>query len=469
MKKFNKSVLLAILPRMATYIPPLSITLLKGCIEKKGYTTQCRDLNIELFSKKTNTTATLYNDQFTKYLSSENAFCKKVWPLVSSSINKWAKEFAESNADVIGLSVMRDNRMITYSFIKRLKELAPEKIVIVGGPTYMSVDICYKAAKNDFIDYVVYGEGEVTFPELLDWLGGDQDMKSLSEIKGILYKHQGKIVQTEERPKLKDLNSIPYPMFNDLYLEMYDQSILPLWGSRGCINKCSFCSEKNFYKHYKFRSGENIYEEIKHHFETTGCNTFSFVDSLINGNMKELNILCDHLIKNFYNTLWWGGNIVIREEMTEQILKKLYKAGCRWLFTGVESGSQNVLKMMNKRFSVETAENVIRNAHEAGIKTGVYWMVGFPTETDEDFKKSIQFIKRNKIILCEVIAGWGCVIDPDTNLSKNPQSYGISWENNDWYSPHLTPEIRTERVKIFRDICHRYNLLGGAPTNIKST
>ena len=463
----NIKVIVAILPRIETYKPPLNLAIIKACVESRNYTCECKDYNIEWYLTNNEHVKMFYSDEATRYFTSEEEFSRIIWPMIEGFITKKASELANSDAEVIGFSVIRDNRMLTYEICRRIKSLAPEKTIVVGGASYLETEQCIRALHSGAVDFVVSGEGEVTFLELLDWINNGGTASALREIKGIYHQLNGEVVTNAKRPNIAELDKIPFPSFSAFNRTQYDYDIIPICGSRGCINRCAFCSERNQYDRYRARSGLSIYEEIKRHYKETGCTQYQFVDSLMNGNLKELNALCYYLMRDLCGMISWGGNVIIRKQMTENVFKKMYRAGCRWVYLGVESGSQNVLRTMNKRFTVELAKETIRNAKESGIRTSVFFLVGFPTETEDDFRMSLEFISQNREMLDGVFAGWGCSIGSGTALHENPENFGITWQNGDWYTAYSTPRIREDRVMRIRRLCSEYGLLVGAPTFVK--
>lgn len=234
--------------------------------------------------------------------------------------------------------------------------------------------------------------------------------------------------------------------------------MIPIVTSRGCVNRCTYCAERVFWKNYRFRSAENVYTEIKHQHDTLGKNSFYIVDSLINGNMKELERLCDLIIKDNTLRIYWGGKAAIRPEMTRGILQKLYKAGNRSIVYGIESGSDKVLQDMGKRFDIELTTKVIKETHESGIAVGTFWIIGFPTEKEEDFEETIRFIRTNKAYIDIVTPGYGCGILKGSELFINYRKYGIEFKENGWYSSYTTPEIRDTRLKRFKEECSHMNI-----------
>src|SRR5262249_28003891 len=120
---------------------------------------------------------------------------------------------------------------------------------------------------------------------------------------------------------------------------------------------------------------------------------------------------------------------------------------------GLESGSPKVVKDMRKGFDLPLASRVLRDSTEAGIDVGVFMLVGFPTESEEDYELSKKYLKEMETWLHHVTPGYGCGIQPGSELFYHQDKYGVYWKDGDWYSEHTTPEIRRRRVEEFRQYC----------------
>jgi len=151
--------------------------------------------------------------------------------------------------------------------------------------------------------------------------------------------------------------------------------------------------------------------------------------------------------------------------MYESLFVNLYKSGCRLLMFGLESGSPSVIQNMKKKFTIPVAEKVLKWAHDAGIKNQIYFLIGFPTETNENFQESLDFIHRNHQYINEVSSGIGCQVEEGSDLFNNPEDYNVYWPENEnrnawnWYSDATTPEVRIERVLKLNQICESYGII----------
>ncbi len=457
----NNKILLALLPPWGDNgFPPLGIPCISSYMIKNGYNVIKKDYVADIYSKIIQNFIKIFSNP-SNYLY-ENNYNKMIYPLLIHFLKKWVDEIIESDASIIGFTAYSTNMYTIKNISKMIKAKDPDKIIVIGGPETNRV---HEYITWECIDYSVIGDGEDTFLQLVEALRNSKtDVRS---IKGLFYKNKrnNEIVNTGDNTIVR-LDDLPFPDFNNIDFQKYKWSAIPIEFSRGCINKCSFCVDILLKNKYRFKSGKRVFEEIMH-FVNLGHTYFAFMDSLLNGNMKELENFCDLIIENGINNgenkITWEANVCIRKEMTFELLDKMKKAGCNCLHYGVESGSDDVLKIMNKKTTVSLINEVLKNTYLAGIKVNIYMLLGFPTETEDNFKETLNFIETNKKYINYIYAGEGCVIFLNSDLYKNPEKYGIYWkteehknnkDGHNWYSKETSLEIRRERVKIFVEHCN---------------
>ena len=258
---------------------------------------------------------------------------------------------------------------------------------------------------------------------------------------------------------------LPFPVFQDFSENNYNYECIPIAASRGCINRCSFCTESRYWKCFRSRSGESVFNEFVEQRKRYGIyqsngelREFAFMDSLINANIKELTKFCNLMIENQINSPWVG-KVAVSKNLTKEVFQLMKKAGCKKLMFGIESGSPPVLEKMQKRYKIPTAERVLKDAHDCGIQVMIYILIGFPNETYENFVETKNFILRNKNGIDEVVPGVGCQVEKESELFKNRGEYGISWDETEeksaenWFSEFSSYDIRVERVNDLVDFC----------------
>lgn len=441
---------LAHMPQWCVEQPPLGIAYLTGYLKSRGYKVKQVDYSVRLFAELPEEKKYLLESAFHERWIHEREFYSLVMPHIESWIDAWADELARTPGRVIGFTMLTTSRLCTLEVIRRVKKIDPAKFIVVGGPHVTRYEGGPKIIAENDVDIVVPGEGEEVFYEIVKAL---EEGTPLDEIKGLLIKKDGVVFDSGERPLIQGISDLPFPEFAGFDLKHYRSLTLPILGSRGCIYKCAFCSETVLWRRYRFRSGENMFLEFKRHSEELGINSFYIVDSLINGNLKELEHMCDLIIEAGLK-VYWSGKASIRRQMTPELLNKMARAGCTGMDYGLESGSAQIVKDMKKGFDLPTARRVIRETHEAGISVGLFLLAGFPTETEEHFLESLEFLKEHVPFVHHVTPGYGMGIQAGSDVQLHPEKYGIYFKNGNWYSEHTTPEIRLRRVERLREFCN---------------
>jgi radical SAM superfamily enzyme YgiQ (UPF0313 family) len=150
--------------------------------------------------------------------------------------------------------------------------------------------------------------------------------------------------------------------------------------------------------------------------------------------------------------LIWSAKAACDKKMTYDLLVKLKQSGCAALSYGVESGSPAILKDMRKNTNIDEIERIIRDTHRVGIEANCFFLIGYPTETEDDFQMTLDFIKRNAAAIYRFDQVTGCHIEEDSHLGLNWKEYGIIFKEDGWYSRESNPVIRRERLARFKDL-----------------
>ena len=307
-----------------------------------------------------------------------------------------AKRIADCAPDVVGISAMTLCLFDVMKTIETVKEAAPNAKVVLGGPhvhLYPDETIELKG-----VDYLILGEGEVSFVKLLAAIT-DADKVPFSEVKGLVYKDGGHVVKTGMSELVADLDIFPHPARHLVPYELYTSilselnPITTMFTSRGCPYKCTFCDRPHLGKRFRARSAESVVDEfIK--CKEMGIKFVLVYDDTFTVNKKRVMEVCDLLkSKNV------GLNFDIRarvDTMNTEMLKKLKAAGCTGIHYGVESGTDRILDILDKRISLELVRSVFKETMDLGMKTLGYFMIGCPTETREEMDETIDFACRLK-------------------------------------------------------------------------
>lgn len=291
--------------------------------------------------------------------------------------------------NVVGISAMSTQ----YNYCRWLASQIKAKKIIIGGalPTFSHQTVL----ENTDVDICVIGEGERTVVELLE------NLENPKEVKGICFKENGKIIKTLSREYIEDLNNIPFPAYDLFPMEIYLKNSFVVGYNRalkiktahvicgrGCPFNCNFCSKA--FGGVRLRTVDNIISEIKYLKEKFQVEGIFFNDELVIVNKKRMHELCDAILP--LNLKW---NCQGRVDTVDLgLLRHMGDAGCMAVGYGVESGSQKILDMMNKRATVKQAEQAIKNTVRAGLYPIVQLMFGYPGETKETIQETIDFFKR---------------------------------------------------------------------------
>jgi len=452
-------------PVWGTYDPPLALAQLSGCLKQAGHEVSCFDLNIRFYLNRDSR----YRDswaweQSLSWYSEESV--DKFFKDNKSLIEKCADELIATGPKIVGFSVNAASRLSSLKIAKMIRDIDKDIVIVFGGPLFFEKRFVGEILSNNCVDVVVPGEGESAFVELADLIYKKKDISCCS---GLSYKKDKEIVNTKPRGLIEDLDTLPFMDFTDLPLSRYDDSRhIVFMASRGCVQRCAFCSSRAFWPKYRAMSGKRIFEEIKYHkMREISLNPhlghIGFIDLMFNGNIKYLVEFCDLMIKERMD-IKWSANMIIRPEMDRDVIRKMRDSGCEHIIFGIESGSQRVLNLMKKHYRIEDADRIIRDMHNAGICVTGNFMFGFPGETENDFKETLAFITRNSGSLDRAYPSRTyCAIEEFSYLSGHLEEFGIKpnppnhlfWESVDGTNTY--PE-RLRRCREFSRLASSLNI-----------
>jgi len=244
--------------------------------------------------------------------------------------------------------------------------------------------------KNKEVDFVVYGEGEETFLEMLE-------QRDLSKIKGIYYKNKGKITRNPPRELIKNLDSLPWPAYDMLPIKIYGNPFLGesmiFATGRGCPFRCIFCSSGVMYKHtYRVRSVKDVVDELAYLHRKHKIKNFIFVDDTFTAIPKRTEEMCKEIIRRKLKISWMCDTRV--NTVSEKLFRIMKKAGCRIVKFGIESGDQKILDSINKNIRLEEVHNAVKMAKKVGLQTHAFFILGLPYDTEETMNKTIELSKK---------------------------------------------------------------------------
>ncbi len=367
---------------------------------------------------------------------------------------------ARFKPDLVGVTSVTATYSSALKIAHTAKTAAPAALVILGGQHVTIVDD-QTVMQNSDVDVVVKGEGEQAIVELARCVGGGM---SIGSVLGITYRKNGQITRTADRPCLANLDELPPPAWHYFPLNKYRifrKLGLPMVTSRGCPSDCSFCLVPKLEGNCcRTRSAKSVVDEMEYLRDRYHPDYVSFTDEVFTYDKRRVMDLCGEIRRRNLKLPW---DCQTRVDMiSPQLLSHMKAANCQLVNFGVESGSQKILNAMHKGTTVEQNAAAIRWTKQAGMSVTVSLIIGYPGETQDTLKQTIDFMKKTEpddlylflatpypsTELRDVVAGLGWKMSADWNdyEGQNPtfENQELPFENitnvreifyNQLYSP----------------------------------
>ena len=318
--------------------------------------------------------------------------------LLRISLDELLDRVLATRPDVVGVTTMTISYASAKAFVRKLKAAEPTIPVILGGVHITALPEETMADLPE-VDFGVIREGEATIVELLEAIKDGGDM---SKVNGILYRSDSRVVRTDERVFIKDMDAWPFPAWDILegFPDEYKLSIVgttegrstSLITSRGCPGKCAFCDVGGVGGKIRFFSADYVIRMLDYLISEYNIRDFLFYDdNFVTLKARTLQI-CEEIIRRGWKIRW---SCCARVDMVkEDTLRMMKKAGCWQIEYGIESGSQKILDLMNKRIRLEQIESTLTMTKRVGIETRGNFIFGYLGETKETIEESIRFALR---------------------------------------------------------------------------
>ena len=292
--------------------------------------------------------------------------------------------------DIVGFSIISENGLkLSLCLARFLKKRG--KTVIFGGAITQTAQDYSSIIEYPQVDYLIKGDGEIPMLALLDHLIKDKAIAA-ADVPGLI-----SAGNTYKEAAVFPLDDKSVPAFSDEILFYYKKLgggklVLPYMISRGCPNRCTFCSF-NSGKGFYHRKAETTAAELRYLKDKYNTPYFHFCDSNMCIEADYFSELLDEMIEKKLD-IYWGG-LAVPKIKSEEFFRKMYSAGFRHIYFGMESGSPAVVRRMNKGFVFEDVTEIIRMCHKSGINMIFSFIIGYIYETDEEFDQTIGFIREN--------------------------------------------------------------------------
>ena len=314
----------------------------------------------------------------------------------------------KSVPDVVGITVLMDQMATTGHKVAEItKEINPIIITIMGG-VYATMNPM-TAVKDANLDYICVGEGEYVLKDLMKFF---KNRTKPFPTKGVVYKENGEIINSGRSDFIDDLDALPMPAYHLIEFTKYSNQVsrrnsvdsprtLPyarLYTSRGCPFDCTFCQVGSISgKKFRYQSVENVIREIKLLKETYGIKSFIVSDdNFFLNRTRVVNILKAMIEQNL--VMPWLSEDTGIMHMDKELLELMYKSGCEYIGCAIETGNDRVMNdiIKGKRFTKEHALEMVSIAKDLGLYVAANFIIGFPTETWDEIRETIQFAESLK-------------------------------------------------------------------------
>lgn len=305
---------------------------------------------------------------------------------------KQVKEILAFKPQIVGFSATTSSFLDAACLAQTIKEQSPDTKTVCGGVHASALDGILLRNYTAF-DFLAAGEGEEMMAEIADGI-------EPAAITGLIWRRGEDVVVNEPRPKISDLDFLPFPAYEklrgfprDYHLPLFSYIDTPgatMITSRGCLYQCSYCDRSVFKKGFRYNSADYIYEHMKHLSKKFGVRHINIYDDLFTANRQRIIDLCGKLIRS---PLGLNFNCAVRVGFTDDdLLRMLKEAGCLMVSLGIESADPELLKRHKSGVSLDEMRDTVQRIQKAGLRAKGLFMMGLPGETEESIKRTSDFI-----------------------------------------------------------------------------
>jgi anaerobic magnesium-protoporphyrin IX monomethyl ester cyclase len=350
-----KSVLIQPAGNSLFHVPPLGLGYVAAVLKQRGFDIEVFDLNVE-----------------------------------SSALDDF---LSVERPSVLGVSCGIGNARQAFEVIWKVKTCFPGCFVVLGGP-YPSLMGEALLVRHSDVDTAVMGEGELTVVEFFERF---QNGQGLSDVDGLVFRDGKTVKRNPLRLPVEPLDCLPFPARENLPMQLYGENAGVIFTSRGCPYQCVFCSRPVFGRKWRGHSPEYVLAEIEHLIRRYGVSCVSFLDDNFAFELERAEKILDEIIARKWKLSLYFWNGIRVDSITEELLRKMRKAGCTAINFGVESVDPDVLAKLKKGISLDQVEKAVKLTRDVGIKTNVFLMVGNPCDTVKIVEKIENFVERVKV------------------------------------------------------------------------
>jgi anaerobic magnesium-protoporphyrin IX monomethyl ester cyclase len=368
----------------------------------------------------------------------------------------------------VGIKCLSFAANLSFSAARIVKETLPECRVIFGGHHVTALP--HETLSNLAVDFIVRGEGEYSLSELVNALERNLPLDS---IQGIGYKSGSRLVVNGDRPFIENLDELPLPAYHLFDMSKYfgfsamhgmkirRERFMPLFTSRGCPYQCIYCHHSEGLK-VRAKSPGRVMEEIELLAEKYGIREFHIEDDTFNIDLNRAKEILDRIAALKHKLAIQFPNGLRADRIDEELVDKMKRAGTFLVCIAIETGSERIMKLIKKNLDLSKVKNAVSMLANKRILAWGYFMLGFPTETKEEMRQTVEFARRLRLHF----VSFSIVLPfPGTPLWDMIDKKGISYDeyfhNLNYSSPKITlsevpasemPGIRKKAMQKFYSV-----------------
>lgn len=332
----------------------------------------------------------------------------------------------DKGVEVVGVSSQTESFPNALKIADKIKSINENVKVVFGGP-HPSLKP-KEALSNENVDYVVMGEGEKTFVELIDQLSGEDDVDA-SDVNGVALKKNGVFLINDNRDPV-DLDNLLRPARELFPLRFYDQPWTVLTSRGGCPFECPFCSAPKIWENEKrYRNPKDILDEIEFLVQNKNARFVFLVDDTLTINKQWTQNLLRKLEQSEFDFNWGCSTRI--DQVDKNLLRKMNEANCVSIQFGMETGSQELLNSIKGGIDKDEALEKVKLAEDIGIDTACTFMFPHPNDTVETLKETKEFMNNISEAGSKVLLSCTSPF-PGTEYRERANEFGIDILTNDW-------------------------------------
>lgn len=325
----------------------------------------------------------------------------------------------------------------------------PSTRIIVGGPYVYNQSVLAPERMDELFShldadvYVISREGERALARVLAAL---KQRRSLASVENIAYRHRGRFVRTAAAPEANPLaeNPVDYDLFPPARIGEF----VAIRTAKSCPFACAFCSFPQQAGKYVYEGVDAVEAELERLSRVGTVTTLTFIDDTLNVPLPRFKAMLRMMIGNGYRLRW--NSFLRADHIDDEGIELMRRSGCEGVFLGIESGSDAMLKRMNKTSRAEHYRRVIPRLRDAGILTHASLIVGFPGETRDTVRETIDLIEETAPDTYRAQI-WYC--DPSTPIWKAREAIGLEGTQFEWRHPTMDAATAADIVdEMFRSI-----------------